>query len=186
MSEDGQLLLAYAREGNVGSLSALVKRNAGWLKGFLRGLAPSDADAEDAFQDTWMRVIRSCGSYRGGSVRAYLATIARSVVIDRFRRNGSPSVSIDAERESGGAAVDALADGAPSPDVVFEKTVTAEDVRRAVRDLPSGQRDVVLMRIEGEMPFKEIAETLGIPLGTALTWMHAATDRLKRVFAKEG
>ena len=186
MSEDGQLLLAYAREGDVRSLSALVKRNAGWLKGFLRGLAPSDADAEDAFQDTWMRVIRSCGSYRGGSVRAYLATIARSVVIDRFRRNGSPSVSIDAERESGGAAVDALADESPSPGALFEKAVTAEDVRRAVRALPRGPREVVLMRIEGEFSFKEIAATLGIPLGTALTWMHAATNRLKGVFAKEG
>ena len=186
MSEDGQLLLAYARQGDVRSLSALVARNARWLKGFLRGLTPSDADAEDAFQDTWMRVIRSCCSYRGGSVRAYLATIARSVVIDRFRRNGSPAVSIDAGGENGVAAVDAMADGALSPDVAFEKAVTAEDMRRAVRALPSGQREVVLMRIEGEIPFKEIAKTLGIPLGTALTWMHVATDRLKGMLAKEG
>ena len=186
MPEDGQLLLAYARQGDVRSLSALVERNAKWLKGFLRGLAPSDADVEDAFQDTWMRVIRSCGSYRGGSVRAYLATIARSVVIDRFRRNGMPTVSIDVEGENGVGAVDALADESPTPGAAFERAVTAEDVRRAVRTLPSGQREVVLMRIEGEIPFKEIAETLGIPIGTALTWMHAATDRLKRVFAKEG
>lgn len=186
MSEDGQLLLAYARQGDVGSLSALVERNAKWLKGFLRGLTPSDADAEDAFQDTWMRVIRSCASYRGGSARAYLATIARSVVIDRFRRNGRRTVSIDARDESCATSVDALADESPSPGVAFEKSVTAADVRRAVRALPSGQREVVLMRIEGEIPFKEIAETMGIPLGTALTWMHAATDRLKGIFAKEG
>ena len=186
MSEDGQLLLAYVRQGDVRSLSALVERNAGWLKGFLRGLAPSDADAEDAFQDTWMRVIRSCGAYRGGSVRAYLATIARSVVIDRFRRNGRPTVSIDVEGENGAAAVDALADGAPSPGALFERAETAEDVRRAVRALPSGQREVVLMRIEGEIPFKEIAEMMGIPLGTALTWMHAAPDQLKGIFEKEG
>lgn len=186
MSEDGQLLLAYVRQGDVRSLSVLVERNAGWLKGFLRGLVSSDADAEDAFQDTWMRVIRSCGSYRGGSVRAYLATIARSVVIDRFRRNGRAVVSIDVEGGSGAAVVNTLADGAPSPGALFEKAVTAEDVRRAVRALPSGQREVVLMRIEGEIPFKEIAETMGIPLGTALTWMHAATDRLKGIFEKEG
>ena len=186
MSEDGQLLLAFARRGDVRALAALIERNAGWLKGFLRGLTSSDADAEDAFQDAWMRVIRSCGSYRGGSVRAYLATIARSVVIDRFRRNGRPTVSIDARGEGGAAAVDVLADGAPSPGILFEKAVTAEDVRRAVRALPSGQREVVRMRIEGEMPFKEIAETMGIPLGTALTWMRAATDRLKGIFEKEG
>ena len=186
MSEDGQLLLAYARRGDVRSLSALIERNARWLKGFLRGLTPSDADAEDPFQDTWMRVIRSCGSYRGGSVRAYLATIARSVVIDRFRRNVRPTVSIDSGDGGDAASVDALVDESPSPGAAFEKAVTAEDVRRAIRALPSGQREVVLMRIEGEIPFKEIAKTLGIPLGTALTWMHAATDRLKGMFAKEG
>ena len=186
MSEDGQLLLGYARRGDVRSLSALIERNARWLKGFLRGLTPSDADAEDAFQDTWMRVIRSCGAYRGGSVRAYLATIARSVVIDRFRRNGRPTVSIDSGDGGDAASVDALVDESPSPGALVEKSVTAEDVRRAVRTLPSGQREVVLMRIEGEIPFKEIAETMGIPLGTALTWMHAATDRLKGIFEKEG
>lgn len=50
----------------------------------------------------------------------------------------------------------------------------------AVAALPFGWRQVVFLRIEGEMEFKDIAAELGIPLGTALTWMRRATVKLKR------
>lgn len=185
MRDDAQLLGAYAHGGDVPSLSELVVRHERWLLAYLRGLVPNAADAEDAFQETWMRVIRSCGSYRGGSVRAYLVRIARSVVIDRFRRAGAPAVSLDAADESGGSPADGLADSAPTPDVACVFRAAAEDVRTAVRALPARQREVLLMRIEGELAFREIAELLGVPQGTALTWMHQATLRLKRILGGE-
>ena len=47
MTDDGQRLLAYARRGDVASLSALVVRNTTWLRALLRGLASSDAEADD-------------------------------------------------------------------------------------------------------------------------------------------
>ena len=169
-------MLDYARHGDVKSLSALVARHSRWLLAYLRGLSPTEADAEDATQETWMRIIRSCGSYRGGSVRAYLTKIAHSVAIDRFRRKGE-TVSVEAGEIA--PLVETLADDAPGPDERFECHATADDVRRAVRLLPEGQREVLLMRIEGELPFREIAEIMGIPLGTALTWMHMATRQLR-------
>lgn len=177
--EEEQLLLDYVRRGDVTSLSALVSRTSRQLMAYLRGMSPNDADAEDAFQECWMRVIRSCGSYRGGSVRAYLMRIARSVVIDRFRRRGAPTVSIDAEESEG--LESRLAAESPTPDLMCERTANAASVREAVRALPEQQREVLLLRIEGELPFKEIAAQLGVPLGTALTWMHAATKRLKEM-----
>lgn len=184
MIDDAQLLLDYARRGDVKSFSALVGRHSKWLIAYLRGIAPTLADAEDAVQEVWMKVIRSCGSYRGGSVRAYLTRVARSVAIDRFRRNGRPTVSVDAVGADGTSLSETLTDGAPPPDAAFECRATAEEVRRAVRLLPENQREVLLMRIEAEMSFREIAEALGIPLGTALTWMHVATLRLKKELGK--
>lgn len=184
MPDDRQLLLDYARHGDVKSLSALVVGNAKWLTAYLRGMSPSEADAEDAFQATWEKVIRSCGSYRGGSVRAYLTRVARSVTIDRFRRDRLTTVSADAVGDSGESVAETLADEAPTPGEAFESSATAEDVRRAIQTLPEGQREVVLMRIEGELSFKEIAELMGIPLGTALTWMHNATIRLKEILGE--
>lgn len=181
--EDEQLLFDYVRRGEVKSLSALVTRTSRPLMAYLRGMTPNDADAEDAFQECWMRVIRSCASYRGGSVRAYLMTIARSVVIDRYRRRGAPTVSIDADESEGLASV--LAAESPTPDKTCERAANAAVVRAAVRILPPQQREVLLLRIEGELPFKEIAAQLGIPLGTALTWMHAATEKLKQMLGEK-
>ena len=71
-------------------------------------------------------------------------------------------------------------DASPGPGARVERAATHEDVLSAVRSLPDGPREVVLMRIEGELTFREIADELGIPLGTALTWMRYATVRLKK------
>ena len=184
MPDDRQLLEAYSRRGDLESLSALVAAHSTRLLALLRGLLPSKEDAEDALQETWMRVIRFCGSYRGGSVRAYLAQVARSVAMDRFRDRGVPPVSLDAGDEASPAAD--LADGAPAPNATFELRATSEDIRRAVRALPARWREVVLLRIEAELTFQEIADQLGIPLGTALTWMRAATLRLRKTLGEKG
>ena len=180
MEEDRKLLFAYARGGDVESLAALVRRHTAWMLALLRGMLPVPDDVDDAFQETWIKVIRSVVSYRGGAVKPYLAAIARSVAIDRIRQMRG-TVSLDAEEGEGAEVAAAMADSGLSPSERFESKATAEDVRRAVRSLPEGQRQVLLMRIEGELPFKEIAAELGVPLGTALTWMRAATLKLKEM-----
>ena len=96
MEEDSELLFAYSRRGDVESLSVLVRRHAVWMQAFLRGLLPTVADAEDAFQETWVRVVKSADKYRGGKVKPYLAVVARSAAIDRLRQMGR-LVSLDVE-----------------------------------------------------------------------------------------
>lgn len=180
MEEDSQLLLAYARRGDVSSLAALVRRHATWMQALLRGMLPVAADVDDVFQETWVRVVRAAASYRGGRVRPYLAAVARSAAIDHMRRTRA-TVSLDAEDGEGAAAAESIADDGPCPDEAFESRATSEDVRRAVRTLPDGPRQVLLMRIEGDMSFKEIAAEMSIPLGTALTWMRTATQKLRNM-----
>ena len=154
MEEDVQLLFAYARRGDVQSLAALVRRHATWMQALLRGMLPVAADVDDVFQETWMRVIRAAPRYRGGMVKPYLATVARSAAIDHLRRTRAV-VSLDDEEGEGAAA--------------------------AVGSLPEGPRQVLLMRVEGGLSFREIAAELAIPLGTALTWMRSATLKLRRM-----
>ena len=96
MEEDVQLLFAYARRGDVQSLAALVRRHATWMQALLRGMLPVAADVDDVFQETWMRVIRAAPRYRGGMVKPYLATVARSAAIDHLRRTRAV-VSLDDE-----------------------------------------------------------------------------------------
>jgi RNA polymerase sigma-70 factor (ECF subfamily) len=88
-------------------------------------------------------------------------------------------VSRDDEDGEGAAAAASVVDEGPYPDEAFESRATSEDVRQAIRVLPEGPRQVLLLRIEGDMSFKEIAEEMSIPLGTALTWMRTATRKLR-------
>ena len=184
MEEDSELLFAYSRRGDVQSLAALVRRHTVWMQALLRSLLPGAADADDAFQETWVKVIRFASSYRGGKVKSYLATVARSVALDRIRRGGR-TVSLDAEDGEGAAVAASSAAEGPAPDERFESKATSEDVRRAVRSLPEGPRQVLLMRIEGDLSFKEIAAELDVPLGTALTWMRTATLRLREMLGEK-
>ena len=184
MADDVQLLQDYSRRGDVSSLSALVARHGVWLTAFLRGLLPERADADDAFQDVWMRVIRTAENYRGGNVRSYLARIARSVAIDRLRTRAR-TVSLDAEDADGVPSAETLPATAPGTRERVEIKASAEEVRAALRELQEGPRQVLLLRIEAEMSFREIAAELSVPLGTALTWMRAATEHLKRKLGEQ-
>jgi len=178
MSDDAEILMDYARRGDAKSLSALVLRHSPWMSALLRGMLP-DADVEDALQDAWLKVIKSVRNFRGHGLKAYLGSVVRSVAIDRLRRCGrTESLTVDETGELPEA--ETLADGAPLPNERFESAATREDVHRAVRTLPEGPRQVLLLRIEAEMPFKDIAREMGIPLGTALTWMRVATVRLRK------
>ena len=190
------------------SIAALVEEHGKWLMAFLRGLCDTLDDAEDAFQEVWVRMVRGRAGARPSAVslrsavrtpRAYLVKTARSVVIDRLRRK-KPEVSLDAlmvGRDDPIAPIDAAFGGlgqtalpemvcsASSPAERYESKATATDVRHAIAALPFNWRQVVLMRIEGEMGFKDIAEELNIPLGTALTWMRRATEELKQKLGGE-
>ena len=183
MSDDSQLLANYARRGDVQSLAVLVERHSRGMFAILRGMLPSEADAQDALQDAWHRVVRAAGKFRGGEVRAYLAKVARSAAIDLMRRRGR-TVSLDAGGEGVEDEVAEQVATEPLPSEAFESKADAEEVRLAVQSLPLGPRQVLLLRMEGELTFREIAETLGVPLGTALTWMRLATKNLRKILVE--
>jgi len=182
MTDDAKLLTDYARRGDTNALSTLIVRHSPWMSAILRGMLP-DPDVEDALQDSWLKVIRAARDFRGEGIKSYLARVVRSVAIDRLRVSGR-TVSLDAEVESAStededALFHELKDESPLPNERFESSATKADILAAIRALAEGPRQVLLLRIESEMPFREIAATLHVPLGTALTWMHTATQFLK-------
>lgn len=159
-------------------LSELIATHGVWLSALLRGLTRREADAEDAYQEVWLRLFKAGGLPKGASPRAYLATSARSVVIDRYRREGREELLSEGEDAEtlGGELTEET-----TPATRFEAHATHEEILAAVRRLPVGPRTVVLLRIEGELTFQEIADELNIPLGTALTWMRGATRKLREL-----
>lgn len=185
---DEALLRRYERAGDANAMEALVRRHAAALGAFLAGWG-GDAEAEDLAQETWLRVLRSPGAFRGGSFRAWLLRVARNLAIDRSRRR-APALWLDAPAEGAGPDAPPLVevlpdDGAPAPDAAL---LGAEDRARllaAVRALPGPQRDVFLLRAAG-VAFADIAARFAIPLNTALGRMHYAMKALRAALAPHG
>ena len=148
------------------------------------------AEAEDIYQDVWLKVIRHAADYRSGSFRAWLWQIVRNKATDRMRKM-SPSLILDspisAEGEGEETIVDQLSDDRAADALMqIEEVERQRVVCEAIETLPMAQREVVLLRINGELSFKEIADMLATPIGTVLARMHKAVKSLKDTLAKKG
>ena len=175
---DIELAQAYCR-GNMAAMEILVARHERALMGYLRGKSGSLEEAQDAFQETWLRAIRHMRSFRRGSFRAWLTTIARNLVIDRVRRK-KPTVSLDAHGEGQLSWGDKLASSVKPPDADLLAQDAGDRIARGVHALPPEQREVFLLRTQQEMSFAEIASLLNIPVNTALGRMHYAVAKLRK------
>jgi RNA polymerase sigma-70 factor (ECF subfamily) len=127
-------------------------------------------DAEDVVQDT-LRSAWTCRSRfeEGRCQRAWLATILRRRVIDRWRRVGrclilSGNGVLDVVTE----AVDPLADG------------FTDEMQQALAELPMELRESLLLVVVGELTHQETADVLGVPLGTVLSRVSRARERLRK------
>lgn len=125
-------------------------------------LTANPTAAEDLVQDTILRALRGWASFRPGSnARAWLVTILRNQFISGWRsaRRAGPSVDLEAIPE--------LSDpDDPDPEGHFFANLVDDEVLRALDQLPEEFREVVVLSDLEGLPYGEVAEALGIPLGT--------------------
>ena len=180
-ASDDALVQAFIA-GNSSAMEVLYRRHRRQIFGWIARVLPDRGDVEDAYQEAWLRVIRGVGGYKPGNFKAWLWSVARNCVTDRLRRR-SPELVLDAPAdgdEDGEPMVDGIGDD--SAESALEKMDAAERrsiLREAVASLSAPLRDVVAMRINGEMEFHEIAGVTGLPLGTVLGRMHQAVKKLR-------
>jgi len=179
-TSDAALLAEYV-QGRVQSLDELVERYRKPLFSWFVGMTGSHSDAEDLFQDLWIRVIKNADRFKDVSFRAWMWQIARNLLID-FRRKKKCDFSLDeVSDEEDHPLLETLVAKGPTPQQDVERNDLARKAMQAVGQLPAVQREVFLMRVEGDIPFQEIAKILKVPLNTALGRMHDATTRLKQM-----
>ncbi len=181
---DAALLSAFAK-GEAHALERLVNRYKSALFAWFVGMTGNRSDAEDLFQELWFRVIRHAAKFNDVSFKAWLWRIARNLVID-YRRKRRPDISLDAvDNDEDLPLLDRLVSADKGPALRVEREDAINRVMRALGALPAVQREVFLMRVQGDLPFSEIAQTLDIPLNTALGRMHDAMIKLKKALAEE-
>ena len=175
--DDIELIACY-RRGDTAALDELVRRYQKQLFGYIVKMTGSSADADEIFQETWLKVIKKLGLYRHRNFMGWLVRITHNVIVDRSRRR-RPVVSLDRESESGGSMADVLPDRAPGPMERVANIDLKKRIAMEVAKLPDDQREVFLLRTEIGMSFKEIASVQKISINTALARMQYALNKLR-------
>jgi RNA polymerase sigma-70 factor (ECF subfamily) len=173
--EDGELIERIG-DGDRGAFETLYSRYARPLFGLaLRRLGERE-QAEDAVQETFASVWRSASSYRPerGPGGPWLFAVARNAIVDRARarREQAANIPESASPEAG-------------PDERVEAEWTAWRVHAAFNDLPDSERTVLELAYWGDMSQSEVADFLGIPLGTVKTRTRNGLARLADLLEEE-
>jgi len=141
-------------------------------------LAGSVVEAEDLTQETYLRAYRGFAGFRGGDIRAWLFTILRHVFLDECRRRKRMPAVESADDDAFAFSSDP-GTWTPSAESEALRCLPSEAVDRAFAALPPDWRLVVLLADVEDMSYREIAEVMGVPLGTVMSRLHRARKRLQ-------
>ena len=176
------------RRGDLNALSELVTRYQNRLYRYLLRMVRQPAEAEDLFQQTWLRVVEKIWSFDASrNFDAWLFTLARNLAIDHLRRIRPQSLD---EREplANRWHSETVADRISSKDhTPLDHALAAErrtEISEAMAGLPMIYREVVTLRFEEEMKIEEIAQVIAVPVSTAKSRLRRSLeqsrDRSKR------
>jgi|TARA_B100001741_G_C16547907_1_gene597810 RNA polymerase sigma factor (sigma-70 family) len=167
--------------GDESSLEKLIRKHKSRIYNFIFSKVLNRDIAEDIFQDTFIKVIKTLkrGIYNEeGKFLPWIMRIAHNLVIDHFRRNNRiPKFESNNDYD----IFQNLSDSSPNAEKSIIKDQVSSDLQVLVEELPSDQKDVVIMRLYRDMSFKEIAENTGVSINTALGRMRYAIINLRKM-----
>ncbi|TVZ27793.1 RNA polymerase sigma-70 factor (ECF subfamily) [Gillisia sp. Hel_I_86] len=180
---DAALVQEYI-QGNENALSTLINRHQQRIYSFIYSKVFDKDISEDVFQDTFIKVINTLkrGKYNEeGKFLPWVMRIAHNLVIDHFRKNKR----MPKFQNTGDFNIfSVLSDD----DLNIEKQLIKDqiecDVQELIKELPEDQLEVLTMRIYKDMSFKEISESTGVSINTALGRMRYALINLRKLIEK--
>lgn len=180
-------LMAMSAKGDDSAFAEIVSRYQDVLLNFFMRKGVSFADGQDLAQRTMLRLWRYRDRYAPtAKFTTFLFLLAGQVAIDFIRAEGRRNgLQEDLEREAETEATAGTMHSAGETSVVCRPAepddAQGERVRRAVASLPPGLRDVVELGVFQDLPYAEISEILGIPVGTVKSRMFNALKKLKEL-----
>jgi RNA polymerase sigma-70 factor (ECF subfamily) len=149
-----------------------------------RWLTRSDVDAEDVVQEAMLRAYRFLDGFNGDNPRAWLLSIVRNSCFTWLKRNRPRDmVPLGDDTEMGGDALSMVtpmwSTEAVTPDQQLERQVDRQLLDRLLEALPAEAREMLVLRELEELSYKDIAEIVGIPIGTVMSRLARARRRLQ-------
>lgn len=188
-----EVLMMRFQGGDQSAFTRLVRRHKTPVYNFILRTVRSREVAEDLAQDVFVKVVQNAADFKHEArFSTWAYTIARNVCIDHLRKAAlrrHPSLDQAANNngsEEGPTLGERIADShfGASVDRVAIGSELGVRITRAVEDLPPEQREVFLLREVANVPFKEIAEIVGVPENTTKSRMRYALERLQQALAE--
>ncbi|PVX44795.1 RNA polymerase ECF family sigma subunit [Flavobacterium sp. 103] len=184
LQKSDALLVKDYMAGDESALAILIKRHESKIYGFIYSKVADREVSNDIFQDTFIKVIKTLKtqSYNEeGKFLPWIMRIAHNLIIDFYRKSKKMPLFRETEDFS---IFSIMSDDS----LTVENQIIADqvevDIRRLVEELPLDQKEVLMMRMYQDMSFKEISETTGVSINTALGRMRYAIMNLRKIIDK--
>jgi len=183
--DDREVLCSYIN-GNESALNFLIDKYRPRIFGFIISKVKNKEVAEDIFQDAFIKIINTIkrGKYNEqGKFIVWVMTITHNLIMDYFRKQKKRRFLKSTDDFN---IFDIINNG----DLTIEQKLVKEQMfvqlRSLIKDLPCEQRKILEMRYYSKMSFKEISETCGVSINTALGRMRYAIINLRKIIEKKG
>jgi RNA polymerase sigma-70 factor, ECF subfamily len=171
---ESALLVVGWQRGDQAAFDEIVKRWERPLFYYLRRLAPSEADAWELLQETWLKLFRSLGKLRDPrTLPAFLYTTARNTAISHLRRQDFQRRDEHSPDACDASAADEIA--------TFDN---AEQIHHALDHLPLPQREALTLYFLHDLSLEEMAEVLDAPVGTVKSRLHYGKLAMRKILEK--
>jgi len=178
------LLVKNYIAGDENALALLINRHQSKIYGFIYSKMADRDIADDVFQDTFIKVIKTLksNSYNEeGKFLPWVMRISHNLIVDHYRKNKKMPMLRETEEFS---IFSILADTSMNVEGRIITDVIEKDLQRIIKQLPEDQKEVLVMRIYQDLSFNEIAELTGVSINTALGRMRYALMNLRKLIEK--
>ena len=182
-----QELVELFIKGNKFGIEELIHRHKAKVYTYILLVVKDQHLAEDIFQDTFIKVIRSLaeGKYKdNGRFLSWVIRIAHNLVIDHFRKEKQMNTISNDSYEADIFNSKKFSDKNIEEMIIRDQILN--DVKMLLDELPEDQRQVVLLRHYGGLSFKEIADQTNVSINTALGRMRYALINMRKIIEKKG
>lgn len=176
-----EAVIARAVRGDRDAFGLLVEENKRSVHALCVRLLADPEEARDAAQEAFARAFASLEGFDPAqSFTPWVLRIARNHCLDLLRRRLPARARLELDAEDDEGARRELADpSVVAADEAMERAQVRVTLEAAVASLPPNYREVVHLFHVEQMSYKEISATLGVPMGTVMTWLHRARSRLR-------
>lgn len=178
------LLVKNYIAGDENALAVLITRHKSKIYGFIYSKMADRDVADDIFQDTFIKVIKTLksNSYNEeGKFLPWVMRISHNLIVDHYRKNKKMPMLRETEEFS---IFSILTDSSMNVEGRIITETIEKDLQKIIKQLPEDQKEVLTMRIYQDLSFNEIAELTGVSINTALGRMRYALMNLRKVIEK--